>query len=58
MALPIGATPVLRGKRAVEFLEMIHADAAITVTLTPTPKLTKALRSISVYAKRQQKRTH
>jgi hypothetical protein len=56
MALPIGATPVLRGKKAAEFLVTIHADAQIPASLTPTPKLAQACKLIEKHAKRQQKR--
>lgn len=42
MAKPIGATPVLTGKEAEEFLKKVHEDSERKVTLVPTPKLEKA----------------
>jgi hypothetical protein len=56
MALPIGSTPVLRGKEAVEFLTKLHKDAREPANLTPTPKLEEAHRLIEKHAKHQQKR--
>jgi hypothetical protein len=39
MAMPIGATPVLRGKRADMFLAKIERESKQTVEFVPTPKL-------------------
>ena len=56
MALPIGATPVLKGKEALDFLVTIHKDAQEPTCLTPTPKLGDATKLIKMHVKRQQKR--
>ena len=54
MALPIGATPVLKGEEATRFIAMIHEDAKTLVKPTPTPKLKKARQLIRKYAKDEQ----
>jgi hypothetical protein len=56
MALPIGATPVLKGKEAADFIVKLHKDAKKPVNLTPTPKLDKACELIEQHASRRQKR--
>ena len=56
MALPIGATPVLNGKEAAEFLAMLHKDAQEPTSLTPTPKLEEACKLIEKHGEHQQKR--
>ena len=58
MAIPIGETPVLSGKKAAKFLAMVEADARVPATLTPTPKLAQAYKLIQRHAKSQQKRAH
>jgi hypothetical protein len=55
MALPIGATPVLTGKEAADFIVKLHKDAQKPVNLTPTPKLEQACELIRKHAGRQQK---
>jgi hypothetical protein len=55
MAIPIGATPVLTGKEAAEFIKMIHKDAQKPASLTPTPKLGKARELIKKHAEGRQK---
>ena len=55
MSQPIGATPVLKGKEAVEFLAKLHADEKKPVRLTPTPKLDKAHELAKQYAEQRQK---
>ena len=53
MSLPIGRTPILRGKEAVKFLTMIHEDAQKPVHLIPTPKLEEAHKLIKKHEKRE-----
>lgn len=55
MALPIGATPVLTGKEAADFMVQLYKDAQKPVGLTPTPKLKEACELIKKHAERQQK---
>ena len=55
MALPIGATPVLTGKEAADFIVKLHKDVHKPVSLTPTPKLDKACELIKEHASRQPK---
>jgi hypothetical protein len=57
MALPIGATPVLRGKEAANFIVNIHKNAKNTVGLTPTPKLAEVDDLVKKNAASQQKRS-
>lgn len=58
MALPIAATPTLKGKEATEFLVAMHKEAQKPASLTPTPKLEQAHELIKRYAEHQQKRPH
>lgn len=51
MSLPIGATPILKGKEADEFLKRLEADLKKPVGLTPTPKLGEALAKIRKMSK-------
>lgn len=46
MAQPIGATPVLTGKEAAEFITKLHKDVKKPVGLIPTPKLKEARKLI------------
>lgn len=46
MALPIAATPVLKGKTAVRFLSKIEETAKITKKPVPTPRARMALDKI------------
>jgi hypothetical protein len=52
MSLPIGSTPVLRGKQAVEFLKKIYAEENIPAYPVPTPKLKEAERLAREYCKK------
>lgn len=51
MALPIRATPILRGKEAAKFLTKVHNNSNKPLPLTPTPKLKKAEELVDRYAK-------
>jgi hypothetical protein len=46
MALPIAATPVLKGKEAVRFLSEIEEKAKVTKKPVPTPRARMALDKI------------
>jgi len=46
VSLPIKATPVLRGKDAVRFLEAIHRKNWGTKPLIPTPKFKKLINEL------------
>ena len=46
MSIPIGTTPVLKGKEAAEFLKRINDDLNNPVGLTPAPKLKDAIKLI------------
>ncbi len=46
MALPIAATPVLKGKEAVKFLSNVEAKAKVTKKPVPTPRAKMALNKI------------
>lgn len=50
MALPIGATPVLRGEEAVRFIVRVHRNANKPVSIVPTPKLGQASKLIQANA--------
>lgn len=54
MALPIGETPVLKGKEVVAFIKEMHEDAGKSVGSVPTPKLDEAYKSIKEYAEHKQ----
>jgi hypothetical protein len=56
MALPIGETPILKGKQAQQFLLMVEKDAKIPSHPIATPKLARAITLIEKNAKPQQKR--
>ena len=48
MALPIAATPVLKGKDAIDFLHRIESDLKKPSKYTPTPKLGQAKKLIKI----------
>lgn len=50
MALPIGATPVLKGKDAERFLKMVRDNENKKVGPTPTPNIEKAKELIKKYS--------
>ncbi len=58
MALPIGATPVLTGKEATEFLTALYRDEQKPVSPTPTPRLAEAEKLIKQYAHKRQEVNH
>jgi len=49
MSLPIAATPVLKGKEAVNFLRKIENDLQKPLKYTPTPKLGQAKKLVKEY---------
>jgi hypothetical protein len=55
MALPIAATPILRGKEANDFLQRIEKDMQKPLHYTPTPKLGQAKDLIKHHATRGKK---
>ncbi|NOX25697.1 MAG: hypothetical protein GXP59_06220 [Deltaproteobacteria bacterium] len=55
MALPIAATPVLKGREASDFLRQIEKDLQKPLTYTPTPKLGQAKKLIKKYAAKRTK---
>jgi hypothetical protein len=55
MAKPISATPILRGKTAVDFLTTMHENATKMVGPVPTPKLAQGRKLVEQHAKCQQK---
>jgi hypothetical protein len=55
MALPIGETPILKGREATTFIKRMHKDAQKPVGPIPTPKLDEAYKSIKEYAEQKQK---
>lgn len=46
MALPIAATPVLKGKAAAKFLSKVEANEKVTKKPVPTPRAKMALNKI------------
>jgi hypothetical protein len=55
MALPIAATPVLKGKAAADFLRTIEDDLKTPAKMIPTPKLGQARELIKKYAASRKK---
>jgi len=49
MTRPILATPTLRGREAIKFIERMHKNSNKPVGLIPTPKLDKARELIKQY---------
>lgn len=49
MSIPIGATPVLKGKDATRFLAQMRANENKKVGLVPTPRLYKAVKLLKKY---------
>ena len=56
MALPIAATPTLKGKDASDFWLKIENDLKKPLTYTPTPKLDLAKKKIKQYAAKNTER--
>lgn len=50
MALPIGSTPVLRGKDATAFIATVYKNASRSVSIVPTPKLEQVSKLIKANA--------
>jgi len=50
MALPIGRTPILRGKAAESFIVKLKADLKKPVRLVPTPKIDTAKKMVLAHA--------
>lgn len=55
MALPIAATPVLRGRAARKFEKKLQQDLKRPSKLTTTPKLEQARNAVKAYAAAQKK---
>ena len=55
MALPIAATPVLKGREAADFLRRIEHDLQKPLTYTPTPKLGQAKDLVKKYVAKRKK---
>jgi hypothetical protein len=55
MALPIAATPELKGKDAEKFLLQLDQDLKQKVGLVPTPKIETARKLIKERAAKQKK---
>jgi hypothetical protein len=58
MALPIGETPILKGKEANRFLDIVQADMKKPARPIPTPNLHKVQQLIKDDAQRRQKHLH
>ena len=56
MALPIGLTPILKGREAIKFDERIKKDLHRPTRLVPTPKLEEARKLVIEYAITNKKR--
>lgn len=55
MALPIAATPVLKGRDASNFLHRIESDLKKPLKYTPTPKLGQAKELVKKYVAKGKK---
>ena len=55
MSIPIGATPILTGKEAEDFLKTISEDLKHPVGLVPTPKLEEARKLIEKYGREHER---
>jgi len=55
MALPIAATPVLKGRDASDFLHKIESDLKKPLKYTPTPKLGQAKELVKKYVAKGKK---
>lgn len=55
MALPIAATPTLKGKEASDFLHKIESDLQKPLKYTPTPKLGQAKELVKKYVAKGKK---
>lgn len=56
MALPIGSTPILKGRDAKKFDEKIKQDLQRPTRLVPTPRLEEARKLVMEYAVTSKKR--
>ncbi|HVN95191.1 MAG TPA: hypothetical protein VMT62_02070 [Syntrophorhabdaceae bacterium] len=55
MALPIGCTPILKGKEATDFVQRIKKEQTDVRPLVPTPKLESIRRLILKDARNGEK---
>ena len=55
MALPIGDTPILEGKDAERFAELINNGLKRPATLVPTPKVEEGRKLVKAYANGRKK---
>jgi len=55
MALPIGITPILRGKDAFRLVKRMCSNGEKTVGLVPTPKLSNVDKLIKKFSENGQK---
>jgi len=55
MALPIAATPALKGRDASAFLRRIESDLKKPLTYIPTPKLGQAKELVKKYVAKGKK---
>jgi hypothetical protein len=56
MAIPIGETPVLRGKNAAKFLSKVECDLRTPTRFVPTPRLAEVDKLINKHVADKQKR--
>jgi hypothetical protein len=56
MAIPIGETPILRGKNAAKFLSKVKSDLSEPTRFVPTPRLAEVDKLIHKHAIDKQKR--
>ena len=52
--IPIGLTPILRGKEAADFLIKLYEDESKPAYPIPTPKLNEAIRLMKEHANRSK----
>ena len=55
MALPVAATPILKGKDASNFLHKIENDLKKPLKYTSTPKLDQAKKLVRKYVAKRKK---
>ena len=55
MALPVAATPILKGKEASNFLRKIESDLKKPLKFIPTPKLDQAKKLVKQYVAKRKK---
>jgi hypothetical protein len=56
MAIPIGATPILKGKEADRFIQQVNESEKHPIRFVATPKLAKARQMVREYSEREKKR--